>query len=1154
MAVTSVNTANTPANLPRLLGNQARASAPDAHVWLSASAGTGKTQVLAARVFRLLLRGTDPAAILCLTFTKAGAAEMAGRISSRLAAWVRMPEPALRKDLFALGEAHLDPAIVARARTLFAKLLDSPGGGIRIQTIHGFSQGLLASFPAEAGLAPGFRPIEAREEAVLLRETLAELLVDAERDGLNGLVEAIGALSLRLGEGGATDFLHACARAPAAMTTLPSGIAPYIRRALGLPAGDIADILADSCDDAEFDTDAVRRIAAANRAWDTKTGGNQADIAECWLEANPAERAAMLDDLRGVVFTKEGEPRKYQKKLLDADFDYPELAMAIGSRCTELLSMATRSAYGDLLAKGLGVGRAYADAYARAKSRIGAVDFDDLINHVVALLEQPGMGEWVRYKLDQTTEHILVDEAQDTNPRQWKIIRALADEFFTGIGAHGERTRTLFVVGDYKQAIFGFQGTDPLYFAAAEQLFLRKAEALFEDRSTEATAFNQLSLTHSFRSTKPILEFVDAAISAVDRPGLGLVGTLEPHASEVAGPGLVSLWPPTIAGGSEADEEEWIDDATRALAKQIARQLKAWLDPENPLILESKGRALRPEDVMILVKRRGELASLIVARLYAEGVPVAGVDRLRLNAPLAVQDLLAAIRFALQPDDDLSLANLLVSPLIGWSQEELLAAAAPRPDGSLWRHLRATCSDALLQPLFDLLARADIATPYQLLEELLSGPLDGRRKLIRRLGQEARDPIEEVLSAALDFETLGTPSLQGFLDWFDRGDIEIVRDPSAPLDAVRVMTVHGAKGLQAPLVILADATVDPGLVPRSILHWKPDEDQEAFPIFRPRSSERGGRLGDYIDDVQARELQEHWRLFYVAATRAEERLVIAGALGPRAQGVPPAASWYAAADRALATLGVGPGESERHFLGLIPQKPVDLRESAPLVQGSDTNLPAWVRAPAPTEARPPRPLAPSSLGPDMVADPPPNAALRAAADRGRLIHALFERLPAVAPEHRRAAADRWLQKAGGVEEATVRAEIVDQSCGVLEDPRFADLFGPEALAEAPIAAVIEGGFVVSGTVDRLLVSDRLVRVIDFKTGRRAPADITGIPAYHLRQMAAYVDALAVIFPGRTIEAALLYTAAPSLFVLPADLLGAHKQRFGADEQSLVADA
>ncbi|OYY90346.1 MAG: double-strand break repair helicase AddA [Sphingomonas sp. 28-66-16] len=1119
-------------HLPQLKGDQARASGPHSHVWLSASAGTGKTQVLTARVYRLLLRGTDPAAILCLTFTKAGAAEMATRISSRLAEWVRMPEADLKKDLFALGEDHRDPRLIERARTLFARLLDAPGGGIRILTIHSFCQSLLAGFPAEAGLAPGFRLIEAREEAVMARQALAEMLVDAEREGRIGVIESIGRLSLRLGEGGAEAFLHACARAPGAMASLPTGIAPFIRRALDLPAGDIAEAIAKGCSDDGFDVDAVQRIAAANRAWGTKTGNNDADVAECWIEATPGDRATMLGDLLRIVFTQKNEPRAERPKLVAADFDYPELAKSVGERCVELLGMATVAAYGDLLAEGLEVGRLYAAAYALAKRRIGAVDFDDLIRAAVGLLEQPGMGEWVRYTLDQNTDHILVDEAQDTNPRQWDIINALAAEFFTGLGARGERMRTLFVVGDFKQAIFGFQGTSPLYFAKAERDFLARALEAYDPATDQGTPFERLSLTHSFRSTRAVLEFVDAAIDVIDPPGLGPIDTLVAHASEVPGPGTVTLWPATVDDAGDADEEDWIGDTTRALATKIARQIKGWLDPADPLMLTSKGRALRPEDVMILVKRRGDLASLIVARLYAEGVPVAGVDRLRLNAPLAVQDLLAAIRFTLQPDDDLSLACLLVSPLIGWSQDDLLAAAAPRDRVSLWRHLRATQPAERLAPMVALLARADIATPYQLLEEMLSGPLDGRRKLIRRLGQEARDPIEELLNAALDFETVATPSLQAFLDWFDRGEVEIKRDPSAPLDAVRVMTVHGAKGLQAPLVLLADATVDPSMTPRSILGWAPDGLAEAVPIFRPRAGERGGPLATLVDEAAARELEEHWRLFYVAATRAEERLVIAGALGPRAKGVPPAASWYAAADRAFAVLGVPAGSDERHFVGRVPQRPVGASAKAAPAPTIADSVPVWATQPAPVEARPPRPLAPSSLGDDGVADPPPTPALRDAAERGRLIHALFERLPAVPGDQRAAAADRWLASAGGVADAALRADIAGSVITVLDHPDYAALFGPGTLAEAPIAAVIDEGLVVSGTVDRLLVTEALVRVIDFKTGRRAPATIEAIPPYHRRQMAAYAAALRVIFPGRRVVASLLYTAGPVLFDLP----------------------
>ncbi|ONF97552.1 double-strand break repair helicase AddA [Sphingomonas jeddahensis] len=1136
--------------LPPLRGEQRRASAPDAHVWLSASAGTGKTQVLSARVFRLLLRGVDPSAILCLTFTKAGAAEMAARVSQRLAAWVRMKDRDLFADLQALGEPA-DPAQRDRARTLFAKVLDAPGGGLRIQTIHGFCQGLLAAFPAEAGLVPGFRPIEPREEAVLARATLAELLVDAEREGRTAPIEAIGRLSVRLGEAGAERFLNDCARAGPALEELPAGIQPWLRRALDLPSGDIETVIAQRCD--EFDCDAIDRLAAANRTWGTATGTKHVEAITRWLAGTGTDRAATLNDVRSVVHTAAGDPRKASAKLIAAEPDYETIATMVGSRCAELLSLRDRAAYADLLAEALTVGRDYARAYAKAKRRGGVVDFDDLIASTVALLDQPGIGEWVRFKLDQTTEHVLIDEAQDTNINQWRIVRALVDEYFVGRGVYAPSVRTLFTVGDHKQAIFGFQGTDPINFRAAEEHFARKAEEVRgDDRMPDderGLPFERLSLVSSFRSTRPVLQFVDSAIDGLGPDALGLDGEMPPHASEVPGPGCVELWPPIVAGAAEDDggAEEWIDDAVRANATRIARQIRGWLD--SGTMLESKGRPIRPEDIMVLVKRRGEIARLIVARLYAEGVPVAGVDRLRLNAPLAVQDLLAAIRFVLQPDDDLSLASLLVSPLIGWTQEELLARAVPR-SGSLWRHLSEHHRD-LLAPLDAMLARADFTTPYRFLEEILSGERDGRRRLLARLGDEARDPIDELLSAALEFETSATPSLQRFLDWFDRGEVEVKREAEGAISAVRVMTAHGAKGLQAPVVILADATADPDATRGGTLMWTPEGLTQPIPVFPPRTAERAGPIADVAAAAGSRERQEHWRLFYVAATRAEERLVITGSLGPKYRNGAPEQSWHAAAARAFDALSVA-GEGARMFHGAPPGDPVPNKPLEAAEAKDRPALPEWIRRAAPPEARPPRPLAPSSIGEDAVADPPPSAAMRAAAERGRLIHGLFERLPAVTVDERRAAADRWLLRTGALGDAAERAALVDTVCAILGDARFAPLFGPGSLGEAPISAVVDGGLVIAGTVDRLLVSEDRVQVVDFKTGRFAPGGLEDVPSYHVRQMSAYAAALSVIFPDRPVEAALLYTAGPTLIALPADLLAAHKPGLARTEQSLPA--
>lgn len=1132
--------------LSRLEGDQLRASSPADHAALSASAGTGKTHVLTARVLRLLLSGVDPASILCLTFTKAGAAEMADRIHARLAHWVRLKDAELGRELVALGEDP-GPGSRSRARTLFARVLDAAGGGLRIQTIHAFAQGLLAAFPAEAGLVPGFRPLDGREEQLLARQTLAELLVDAERRGDLGLVGDLQALSHRLGEGGAEGFLMQCARAPAAMLALGprEGIEARLRRAFDIPSGDIEEAIAMACRDDAFDLGLLDRIGAANAAWGAATGLKCRDVILAWRGRGHAERAATLSELAEVVLTKAGEPRAIAAGVLKADPDYAEQADRLAECCRVLLRMRSTAVLVALFAAGLRAGQSFARAYADAKRAAGAVDFDDLIRWAEELLLTPGMGDWVRYKLDQRTDHILVDEAQDTNERQWNIVRALALEYFAGEGARGGSEdepvgrRTIFTVGDYKQAIFGFQGTDPASFDVARAWFDREARGVDRD-------FLDLSMDRSFRSSPPILALVDRVIADLGHAAFGLPRRPNPHESfHQSRPGSVTLWQAysdeVAEAGDEAGEEGWVSDTVRRYAGKLARQIRHWLDHPFEVGDGKKKRPVRPDDILILVRRRSTLASLIVARLHAEGVPVAGVDRLLLSAPLAVQDLLAAARFAVQPLDDLNLASLLVSPLFGWSQDELFAAARDR-QGALWPHIRASSAHAI-DGLHSILAMADYATPHQFLETLLSGPLDGRRKLLERLGSEARDPIEELLASALEFETGTGPSLQRFLDWFARGDVEIVRDPSAPTDAVRVMTVHGSKGLQSPVVILADATVDPNRSRNGSAALSLDGETLAIPVFRPRKDELAEPLASQIERQDKLDRQEHWRLLYVAMTRAEERLYIGGSLGPADRKGPPEASWYHEVEASLGGLGCDWqddhvwGRARRYGDGEAPAR----RSVVKPVEGP-VRLPDWLHRPAPLEARPPRPLAPSSLGEDDVPNPPPTAALRLASERGKLLHQLFERLPGVDPDHRGERADSWLERSAGVADAALRRSLIEAACAIISHPDYAEIFSPDALAEAPIAAVTPEGSVITGTVDRLLVTGDRVRLIDFKTGRMVPAGPAEIPLPHLRQMAAYAAALEVIFPGRSIEASLLYTSGPILHPLSKALLGEHMPR------------
>jgi ATP-dependent helicase/nuclease subunit A len=1143
--------------LMRLDGEQKLASSPRDHAALSASAGTGKTHVLTARVLRLLLSGVDPSSILCLTFTKAGAAEMADRLHARLAYWVRLKDAELGAELMALGEDP-GPETRARARTLFARVLDAAGGGLRIQTIHAFSQGLLAAFPAEAGLVPGFRPLEGREEQLLSRATLADLLVRAEAAGDHALIPDMQALSHRLGEGGAEGFLMCCARATAAMSALGprEGIEARLRHAFGLPLGDIEEAIEAACCDDVFDLDTLGRIAAANLGWGTATGLNCCDVIAAWQAGDAAHRAGTLSGLAEVVLKKDGEPRSISAGLLKADADYAGHAAKLVECCQRLLTMRKVAGLIAQLAAGLRAGRSFALAYGEAKRAHGVVDFDDLIAGAEALLLTPGMGDWVRYKLDQSTDHILVDEAQDTNQRQWNIVSALAEEFFAGEGAVG-RHRTLFTVGDFKQAIFRFQGTNPREFDRAREYFQHAARRLRDnarildvEEENLPPEFLDLSMDRSFRSSPPILRLVDRVIGDLGHEALGLPRRPNPHESfHSSRPGAVTLWQPY---SEEADQEEeggeegWISDTTRRYAARLAKQIRHWLD--HPF--ELKGKPVRPEDILILVRRRGDLASLLVARLYAEGVPVAGVDRLLLSAPLAVQDLLAAARFAVQPLDDLNLASLLVSPLFGWSQDDLYALAFGRGQVPLWQQLRTT-SKAIpdlprtLEGLLSILAMADYATPHQFLETLLSGPLQGRRRLLERLGAEARDPIEELLASALEFESNGTPSLQPFLDWFARGDVEIVRDPSAPLDAVRVMTVHGSKGLQSPIVILADACVDPARARGSFTSFQIDE-ATRVPIFRPRKDELTEPLKSQIELQDRLDREEHWRLLYVAMTRAEERLYIGGSLGPADKKGPPQTSWYSACEISIDGLGCEWEDDpvwgrSRHF-----GDPESRAKSAPgRVQARKADLPAWLRQPAPVEARPPRPLVPTAPGEDEAASPPPTPEMRAAAQRGKWLHQLFERLPGIEAAERARLADNWLLRSAGVLDETLRRSLVGDACAIISDPAYADIFSAEALAEAPIAAVTPDGSVISGTVDRLLVLPDRIRVVDFKTGRAVPRSAAELPPSHVRQMAAYVAALEVVFSGRRVDAALLYTSGPRLYPLPRDLLQPYLTRAAA---------
>ena len=1134
---------------PSLGDEQALAADPAVHAALSASAGTGKTQVLTARVLLLLLQGARPESILCLTFTKAAAAEMANRIGARLASWVRIPDKVLRKELFAL-RAKDDPRTLERARQLFARVLDCPGG-LKIQTIHAFAQSLLAAFPAEAGISPGFQPIEGRAEQDLVRRTLAELMAEAEKRVDAGLTKDVQCLSRRLGEGDAVEYLQACARKYDQLQKLgpPGAMAPLVRTLMKLPDESVEEYIAHRCGDEGFDCDLLRAVADANRKWGAKSGIGHADAIDDWLALSPIERAASLGDLRKVVLTDKGTPRVSAGQA-KAEPHYEAHAGRLANLIGDLLRIQNGARLADEMAAGLRAGRAFAEAYTRAKRAAGAADFNDLIDWARDLLKQPGIGDWVRYKLDREVDHVLVDEAQDTNAAQWDIIGELVAEYFSGSSESEERHRTLFMVGDLKQAIYGFQGTDPKRFEKAREDFRQRADELRDSEDTldlfkrRTRDFRDLSIAASFRSAQPVLDVVDAVIDELGPEALALGGRPPRHAAFHADrAGQVELWQPfapEFDDEGDEGEETWVSIRARQYADALAARIRSLVE-EAPYLPSTK-RPLTPGDILVLVRSRGELASLVVARLFTAGVPVAGVDRLHLHEPLAVQDLLAAVKFAVQPNDDLSLACLLVSPLIGWDQEQLRTLAYGRK-GRLWRELRERAEEndafaAAHGALLELLRIADFTTPSVFLETILSGPMQGRRRLYSRLGMAARDPIDELINSAVEFERTETASLDRFLAWFSRGTVDVQRDPGRPANEVRVMTVHGAKGLEAPVVILADATADPSRLGRTPITLDFEIGSSgAVPLLRPKKDERCPPFEQAIAAEEKRDLEEHWRLLYVALTRAADRLIVSGvAPKPKKDGseARPANCWHVAVERALVSVGAQPVDDRKWGAGLLYGAAATARGKAKAEKKwvPPITIPEWARTAAPPESRPPRPLAPSAIAADEESSPPPSEAMRAAAQRGTWIHQLLERLPSVDPALRAAAADRWLERSAGLSSPAARREIVEQVCGIIADSRFSALFGEGSLGEAPLAATLGDGRVIAGTVDRLLVEEDRILVIDFKTGRVPPSD-DAVPGAHQAQMRAYADALRIIFPGRKIRAALLYTAGPKLIEVMA---------------------
>lgn len=1102
---------------------QVDAADPHASTWLSANAGSGKTRVLTDRVARLLLNGTDPQNILCLTYTKAAASEMQNRLFRRLGEWAMMSGKDLEAALTDLGvDARIDAEGLVGARKLFAAAIETPGG-LKIQTIHSFCAGILRRFPLEAGVSPQFREMEDHETDLLRGDILEAMAEDHDKPLVDALARQFTGAEIGklLKEITGTDAsFGATTEAIETAVNLPPGMTRQKAMESAFEGGE-----------ADLATSIKEAFATASKSY--------MDFGKA-MDAVDFEKVGskMFADLRSLVLYKDGTSRSRNFP----DSRHTKAIEALGHLVDDLHAFMDRFETAQTLLnkieardRTLALHRfatAFIARYIAEKQGRGVLDFDDLIHKTRDLLTDPAVAQWVLFRLDGGVDHILVDEAQDTSPVQWKIIKLLTQEFTSGEGARAERDRTMFVVGDRKQSIYSFQGADPDKFNTMRDQF---GQALGD----VGKALRPRELRYSFRSSAAILNLVDQVFSGEDADGVGEGLVHLPFHAEM--PGRVDLWPNIEK--KDQEQPEWDDPSDTVaeshheiqLARQIATQIKRIMHEETLTVPRGESwvrRPITPGDFLILVRRRSSLFTEIIGACKAAGLEIAGADRMYLGDDLGVRDILSCLRFLALPEDELSLAEALKSPIFGWTESDLFSIAHGRPEArSLWETLRARQADFpdTLSILHDLRDQAEFLRPYDLINRILLKH-DGRRKMIARLGHQAEDGIDALLAQSLSFERSDVPSLTGFLAWFDAEEIQIKRQMDSASDRIRVMTVHGAKGLEAPIVILPD-TADRRRDHKSdILSGGP------VPFWKPKKSDEPPELAALREaEIQA-DTREFRRLLYVALTRAESWLIVAGAGSVTDNGE----NWYNMVGNAMGHSGAA--TVELTGVGSIQRVEFGDWDSAPETQRGDAAenephaLPLLGDVPTPDPRL--RTVAPSDLGgakalPGDI-DEDDSAASKA---RGRIIHSLSEVLPDLPVEDRRAAAKSLMGRHPEIGLVADRDALVEEVLSMLDRPELAPIF-ETGLAEVDITATLPGlgDRRIHGAIDRLVVTEDEVLAVDLKSNREVPENISQVPVGLRRQMAAYRDALARVYPGRTIRTALLWTRTADLMTLPDDML------------------
>lgn len=1129
---------------------QAVAATPQYDIWVEASAGSGKTKVLTDRVLRLLLPnpegawpGCAPHRILCITFTKSAAAQMALRLQKRLGKWAMMPETELRQDLIELTGTPPSDAMITTARELFTRVLDTPGG-MAIMTIHSFCQSVLGRFPLEAGVTPGFRIMDEQNAAEMLRASVIQFLDDVDSGARPDLERALNRISLAVNLDRLKELVLSLVSESYRLKNYIGSIGgpAYLTEDLRQKFGHKPDATADSLR-ADFinhmPVDSLRNLAAAMAGQSATVEKVAIGIAAMLAARDMDTKLAMLGDYFGAFLTKDGKARSLRSFETKDPHSF-SMFMREVDRIGDLEEKLRSLALADDSEALVRLAHETLQTYERRKREKNSLDFGDLIAMTRRLLEERGQ-EWVHFKLDEGIDHILVDEAQDTNQHQWEIIRHLSAEFQSGWGRETDRPRSLFVVGDKKQSIYSFQGADPDEFARRRDYFNR--------RSSEAGRnFQTISLDTSFRTTPPVLTVVDAAFHSAELSSkVGLEhGELLTHFSGRAhNAGCVELWDiAEPAPPSDPDTQSgWIlpfskekgrkreEKPSEQLAHRLAWHIKGLIDKGE--ILPSTGSPLEARDIMILVRTRtGSLIANLIRNLKLLDINVSGEDRIKLADQIAVQDCLALARFARLTSDNLSLACILKSPFIRLSEDELMELALGRTkDETLWDRVRASRHTEAAAWLGRIITRAQEQAPFRFFEEILccACPNDpngsARRSFATLLGPDCIDPLDEFLAYCQTSAQNGVTTLEDLIVHLEKNTVEIKRekeesDHKGP-NQVTIMTVHASKGLEAPVVILPDTTSMSKSGSKADVLWLASSDGTAAetPIWTAKTKSAAAVYKSLADALKERAYNEYLRLLYVALTRAKDHLIITGEYKKKPQN----GRWYDLIKEALDRLPQTVALKDRLVYETTEPIP-PLKRPPAVTDTAERTTPDWLTRPPHADENVMRFVQPSLLGTKGdAALSPLQGQDKFRFERGIVTHRLFQFLPALPLPHRKDAARRFLERSAPSLPEDIRQSIFEEVFTVLEDPVFADVFGPDSLSEVAVTGHIGQGQILSGQIDRLVVKPDRILIVDFKSNRPSPKTDSAIPQKYRDQLRAYKQAISMAYPGIPIDTALLWT-------------------------------